>query len=263
MPQDLLSRLPEAMALRPGATAGEILRVLHKSPDRGALRSFPTILIEKPRPSHRWSEAGSHTAADSAVNWYRAKGLAADRTRMSGNGYPGLLQELRSPPPWIEVQMEDVLGAIPPEREQELRPLLDQYKEYGHESILTRFDSDREARSRLITMFLPESSDSDAEASVISEAVLRIAFEEVLALGAAIGTEMFEAVWESVFDSFGDILPAPGTPDLLVWHPEGVPGAWFFSEVKGPGDAFQESQKTWLRTHSDLLNGHFLLTMLE
>jgi len=256
-PPDLLS----VTHPRPDSFARRIFSLLGTEgrPDSSDARCFPTILVQRPHIFYGWSEAGSFTAADSAVAWFCGKGLLADRTRMDLGGYPERLQELLAPPPWIDVQMEDILQAVPPDREKELRPLAIQSDEFGWQSMIAKFQSYRECLSRWKNPLGVAPSDTDH----IVASTLESDFRELLMLGASIGPGPLYEVYDAVFGLFDDPMPVPGAPDLLVWHPDGLQGGWFFSEVKAPGDSLRDSQKSWLCEHWDLVKGHFVLTLLE
>ena len=80
------------------------------------------------------------------------------------------------------------------------------------------------------------------------------------ALRDALGEAGLDSVLKAVFD-FDEFTAAAGAPDILVWAPDS--SCWFFSEVKAPGDSLRRSQTDWLRRHSDVVHGHYVLTILE
>jgi hypothetical protein len=88
-------------------------------------------------------------------------GLNAERTRRDTDGTVGLFRDLLSPPPWEEVQIDDVLGALSPERAEELTPL---YRIRESESVLVEhYRQVQLARSRtaqFLKIPLPEVIDT-------------------------------------------------------------------------------------------------------
>src|SRR5262245_15904100 len=92
---------------------------LHVSRDSESV-IFPTLLIRRPPGLATWASAGSRTSADLALGYFGTGGFEGDRTRLNTYGYPGLLRELGSPPPWVEIDPEDVEGMISAERQSEL-----------------------------------------------------------------------------------------------------------------------------------------------
>ena len=98
-------------------------------------------------------------------------------------------------------------------------------------------------------------------ASVVTE-VGANSFQEFITLGKVLGVDLFDALYEAVFE-FDEFTVAAGAPDLLVWLPRHEPSCWFFSEVKAPDDSHRTSQKGWLHQHWDLVRGHYLIAVLE
>jgi hypothetical protein len=175
---------------------------------------------------------------------------------MNLDGYPRLLRDLSNPPPWIEIEMEDVDGDISEERANELRPLVVQAQEHDEQRLITRYRSEQQHRHSVLERLMGRPP-----ASFVTEFGAD-SFRELLALAKTLGVDSFEAIYEAVFE-FDEFTVAAGAPDLLLWLPGHEPSCWFFSEVKAPGDSLRVSQKEWLRRHWDLVCGHYLITVLE
>jgi len=192
-----------------------------------------------------------------ALAYYCSQGFFGDRTRarLSPHGYPGLLRDLSSPPPWVEVEPDDLGGNISPQRGAELRPLVLIAHEDSEEALVARYRSeDGRHASVLDRIFGHNASVALQELSVDS-------FRRRVALAKSLGVEAFSAVHEAVF-SFDEFTVAEGAPDLLLWLP-GQPPLWFFSEVKARGDSIRASEEGWLHQHWELVRGHYSITVLE
>jgi hypothetical protein len=167
-------------------------------------------------------------------------------------GYPGLLRELSSPPPWTQVKQEDIDDDISKDRAYELRPFVVHAQEQSEECLVARYRAKQQHVAALLN--LPTYSD-------VAEAIMD-SFRVLIGLAKVLGVELFDAIYDAVF-KFDEFTLAPGTPDLLVWLPRQERSCWFFSEVKAPGDSLRNSQKEWLHKHWDLVCGHYLITILE
>jgi hypothetical protein len=99
---------------------------------------FPTVLATWPEEALK-RRAGA-TLADAAIAYLTQCGFRSDRTRQNLHGYPGLIRELNEPPPWVEVNFEDVEGSICAARHEELRPLYLQAIEESEHSLRVRFE---------------------------------------------------------------------------------------------------------------------------
>jgi hypothetical protein len=194
-------------------------------------------------------------SADAALAFYVAQGFDADRTRMNTFGYPGMLRDLNSPPPWVEVEPEDAEDDLSQERQLALRPLVEYANGTSEAALVAEWLAEQERTHFINTKF------HEAASSVVTRTVQE-EFSRLITLAKTLGVEAFRAVLEAVFD-FDEFVPAPGAPDLLVWLPRAEPPLWLFSEVKGPRDALRSSQKAWLHQHWELVQGHYLLTILE
>jgi hypothetical protein len=230
-----------------------IRRSLRASAEAGVATCFPTLLLERPG-LHLVKEKVA--AADAAIAYYSCRGFEADRTRMNLFGYPGMLRDLGSPRPWVEVEPEDMDEDISTERLQELRPLIEHAQETSEDALVGEWMANRDHRNRARHIMDIETAPSVVTAEGAES------FRRLVALGKVLGAETFKAIWQAVFD-FDEFTPASGAPDLLVWLPKGDPALWFFSEVKGPGDSLRSSQTAWLHQHGELVRGHYLLTILE
>lgn len=227
--------------------------------------SIPTLLVDLPASLTSWKGC---PAADWALAYFKLNGFEGDRVRMNCSGYPGLLRELDAPPPWAELEAEECIGEVSPEREIALRPLIVQAHDIGVESLVHEHESWREEsrRRRRFLRAIYEGAETIAEiaenpAEQAMEAFVTEAFATLLNLAASLTGMQFEACCNAVFD-FDEFSVAPGAPDLLVWLPRAEPPCWFFSEVKAPGDYMSLAQEDWLRNHWELVRGHYLLTKL-
>jgi hypothetical protein len=222
--------------------------------------SLPTLLIR--HAEH--SKLSYLSAAEIAMGYFNDAGFNCDRTKMNLYGYPGLLRDLSSPPPWLRVEMEDVVGKITSERGVELRPLFDYIHDMDATQLanlfLTRWRQDQQAfRMLFLEMGAPELSQ---ETSLHLEYEAHRAFSQLTNLGEVMTPSEFEGVFNAVF-GFDEFTLSPGVPDLLVWLPKSSPNCWFFVEVKAHGDYLSHAQKKWLRSNWGLVCGHYLLALLE
>jgi hypothetical protein len=233
-----------------------VCRSLAASARAGAVTCVPTLLIERPHGLLSWSSTNVSTSSDLALAYYCSQGFLGDRTRMNLYGYPGLLRDLSNPPPWIEVEMEDVDGDISAERANELRSLVVQAQEHDEEWLVARYRSEQQYKSSVLERFMGRPT-----ASLVTETGAD-SFRELITLAKVLGVDLFDALYEAVFE-FDEFTVAAGAPNLLVWLPRYEPSCWFFSEVKAPGDSLRMSQKGWLHQHWDLVRGHYLITVLE
>lgn len=208
------------------------------------VKCIPTLLIDRPDRLQSWRSTDVGTSADLALAYYHHHGFLAGRTRKDLFGYPAFLRNLSNPPPWIQVQPDQVDRYT--DRADDLRPLILHAQEQTVESLVSRYRSEHQQYK------VP---------SVIIEALAN-SFRNLVGLGKVLGMEFFENICDAVF-GFDEFTVAAGAPDLLVWLAREESSCWFFSEVKAPGDYLLPSQKRWLHQHWDLLCGHFLLTVLE
>ena len=233
-----------------------IRRSLAASSGAQGVKGVPILLIERPDGLQSWFSTDAGTSADLALAYYYSHGFLADRTRMNLYGYPGLLRTLSNPPPWIEVEPEDVDGGISEDRADELCPLIVHAQEHAVESLVSRYRSEQQHKALVLERFVGLASSS-----VVTE-VGADSFRDLVGLAKVLGVALFEAIYDAVFE-FDEFTVAAGAPDLLVWLPGPEPSCWFFSEVKAPGDSLRSSQKGWLHQHWDLVCGHYLITVLE
>lgn len=221
------------------------------------LTSLPTFLIRRPSQLDSWKVVGHSTAADFALAFYSSIGLDGERTRKDLLGYPGLLRELSNPPPWVELEPEDIDGDLDPQRARDLSSLILQTQSSSNEELVAFFRAELEERNSLLRRFIGLPSVS---AIVVDNRIE--SFRRLLSLARALNLSGFETVYDSVFD-FDEFDVKSGVPDLLLWLPDQIPSLWFFSEVKAPGDYLGSSQKSWLHEHWGILRGHYCLTVLE
>jgi hypothetical protein len=234
-----------------------VRRSLSSCATAGAITSVPTFLIPEPREFKSPSFTDGGIAADVALAYYCSQGLSGDRTRarLSLQGYPGLLRDLSGPPPWVEVQPEDVEGDISPERAAELRPLVVFAQEHNEESLVARYRTERGRHASVLDRVVGQTASAAVQELSVDS------FRQRVALAKFLGVEVFSVIYEAVF-SFDEFTVAEGVPDLFLWLP-GEPSFWFFSEVKASGDSLRASQKRWLHQHWELVRGHYSITALE
>lgn len=268
------------------------LRVAWDSRDMIVL---PTLLLGMESLPSEQTE-GTLTVEDRVLVWARRNGLRGDRTRMNLNGYPGLFRDLFSPPPWVEVRVEDTEENVAEERVLELRPLYVHCAEYGydllshyHAFLEQQFEDRRdvlpadffkhgvsvdEAHALLEQLALPlvqygisfeknlepdEALITVMNAHQLLDLYDRIRFVEIL------GKAKVESVYWAIFEInpidgiLDDMNAKAGAPDLLVWSEDNNNPFWSFIEVKGPGDRLRESQHAWICKHWGDIGGHFIL----
>ncbi len=221
--------------------------------------SLPTFLIHSEH-----SKLSGCPAAERAMCYFNVAGFDSDRTKMNLYGYPGLLRELASPPPWLHVEMEGVAGEISSERSAELRSLFDYIHDTDATLLARRFTEwcqDTQSSSRLLFLETERSAPSQETTSLL-EAEAHKSFSRLTNLGEVIARSEFEVIRNAVFD-FDEFTLSPGVPDLLVWLPKSSPNCWFFVEVKAHGDYLSHAQKEWLRSNWDFVRGHYVLALLE
>lgn len=261
------------------------LRVARDSRD---MIVFPTLLLGVESLPSEQTE-GTLSVEDRVLVWVRRNGLRGDRTRMNLNGYPGLLRDLFSPPPWIEVRVEDMEEDVAEERVLELRPLYVHCAEYGydllshyHAFLEQQFEDQRDV---LPTGFFKHDVPVDeayallaqygisfeknlepdkvlitvVNAQLLLDLYDRIRFVEIL------GKDTVERVYWATFEInpidgvVDDMNAKAGAPDLLVWSEDINNPFWSFIEVKGPGDRLRESQHAWVCKHWGDIEGRFIL----
>jgi len=189
--------------------------------------------------------------------FYSSLGLDGDRTRKNLFGYPGLLRDLSNPPPWVQVEPEDIDGDLDAERARELRSLILHTQSSSDEELLALFRAELESMNSPLSRFAGLPSISPVAVDNRIEC-----FRELLSLARALSSDGFEAIYNAVFD-FDEFEVKSGAPDLLLWLPDKTPPLWFFSEIKAPGDYLGTGQKGWLHDHWETLRGHYCLTVLE
>src|SRR5580704_11476564 len=123
-----------------------ILKSLSASSCIDGAKCFPTVLIDDKRLLRLREELRGESAADMALHYYRAHSFVGERSRMNEHGYAAILRELRAPPPWVTVEMEDCMGDISEERSAELRSLVQQVHAYSDEALLSRLREHWEER---------------------------------------------------------------------------------------------------------------------
>ena len=171
-----------------------IRRSLAASSGAQGVKGVPILLIERPDGLQSWSSTDAGTSADLALAYYYSHGFLADRTRMNLYGYPGLLSTLSNPPPWIEVEPEDVDGGISEDRADELCPLIVHAQEHAVESLVSRYRSEQQHKALVLERFVGLASSS-----VVTE-VGADSFRDLVGLAKVLGVALFEAIYDAVFE---------------------------------------------------------------
>jgi hypothetical protein len=235
-----------------------VQKIQHSLSASGAIDgaiSFPTLLIENSRATKT-----TLAAADQALEYFRRSGLSGYRSTRNQRGYGMVIRSLNSEPPWVEsIKMGEEMS---PERETQLRPLTIHVHETSdevlfelmHQNLLKR-DADMGLGQPLdnVCRELGQPTRLDEFMSLVALARL---------LGPAVAYDLEQLIlYEFGVDSSGFQVGA-GAPDLFLWASNGECKFWFFSEVKAPGDYLTANQKSWLPQHWEVVQGHFLLTIL-
>jgi len=115
-------------------TASDILRTHLATRSLGAFElgviTFPTVMLSRDRylnartacRSMLGKSAKEAPSAEVVKQILCGIGLRAERTRRDTEGVVGLFRYLLSPAPWAEVEIEDVVEDLSPERAEELTP---------------------------------------------------------------------------------------------------------------------------------------------
>lgn len=242
------------VAIKPEKQATEVAairRLLEAACQGRSSTLFPALLITVPRPILDGARQ-CMTLADLAMGYFAALGLRCDRTTKNLHGYPGMLRDLMSPPPWVEITPED----LDCHASEEQRPLYLHANETPQALLLDRYRKYRKQRA-----FWSSFLDLDSPKTVGNlEETLEEALRERLALARCLGVSHFEALLEVVFE-FDEFTLAAGLPDLFVWSEEEK--LWFFVEAKGPGDSLRPSQCSWIRSHWEKIGGRFALALVH
>jgi len=225
---------------------------------------FPALLIK-----YSSEDRTLDSAAKQALEYYQINGLAGDLAKFeSANDYARSIRSVNSEPPWINsFKIEEVNGDISSEREFELRPLTRYVQDTNDEFLLKTFQNfllERKARIEASLGFKTDKNDSFWSSNQKME---ENEFRSLICLAKALGPEMAYDLEQILLCSFGPdsngITLGAGAPDLLLWSLDEKNPFWFFSEVKAHGDYLNRNQKNWISNHWNIIQGHFLLTILE
>jgi hypothetical protein len=223
---------------------------------------FPSLLIDS---SHKET---SLCPADQALEYYQSKGFFGARSTRNEHGYGKVIRSLNSAPPWVESISMEEMNEITDERNFQLRPLARYVQETSDEAALERFLQYLSKRYETLHRLLEQSGSPVFDASLLGQ--LRTNefddFKNLIALARQLGPTLAYDLEQILLYEFGDdssgFLVGTGAPDLLLWTQNGENEFWFFSEVKAPGDYLSATQKSWLARHWEVVQGHFLLTIL-
>jgi hypothetical protein len=221
---------------------------------------FPTLLIDKSR-----ARQTTLRGADQALEYYRSVGLFGERSIRNEHGYGEVIRSLNSEPPWVEsIKMEE-MEETSAERGSQLRPLTIYVQETSDEILFEQFNQhllERDARFARFGFGQP----LDQTRRALGQPTELDKFKSLIALARLLGPDLAYDLEQRLLYEFGDdsfgVLVGAGAPDLLLWTPNGDNEFWCFSEVKAPRDYLRPTQKGWLAQHWDLVQGHFLLTIL-
>jgi hypothetical protein len=183
---------------------------------------------------------GERRIEPAAKAWFRDNGFFAELSQGGVKGYAELFRDIMDWESWDA----EVLR-------QQYRDSLD-----SHESDI----------AKLGTLNSEEGRQAAAFVRSMSEEI----HEERLTLIEAMTEEQFDGCYEAVFESYEDeeglftpeFDPAPGAPDLFVWHSNPARHLWFFCEVKKYGDYLKPSQHAWLRQWWTQIEGRVVLLAL-
>lgn len=200
---------------------------------------FPCVLAKTNR------SVRSSLAADTALDFYKGNGFDGERSYVGTQGYATILNKLLSEPPWIAPDFGDVSGPR----------LIDEILDKSDEELLA-----------LHHAYYREMFDvvQENELHLVMD-IMQAQFRSIVQLGRLLGTklnDLHDALFYS-FDGLPEITLMPGAPDLLLWFPDAANGFWLFTEVKAPGDYLSSTQRGWLEHNWELLEGHFLITLLD
>jgi hypothetical protein len=194
--------------------------------------AVPTVLLP-----HQWFGGLKGTKlVDAGKDWFQEHGFFAERSHQGVGGYANVFRQLES---WR-------------------RP-------WDVETIRQAHRAETLERRTFIAEKSPESALPES-----LEAIGEQLFEKSLALIQVMTEEQFDGCYEAIFypgeDEDGYLDEAPqvaGAPDLFVWHSKPVLPAWFFCELKAPGDYLSAEQHEWIRKCWSRIDGRFLLAMLS
>jgi hypothetical protein len=209
--------------------------ILSKSIGKGDSYLFPTLLISISKIQFGSSAKKSEEAA---MNFFRKNGFYADRTTMSPEkGYPALFHELINPPDWVpSLDVSEIEKDLSQERIIELACLIEYVKNLGIENVKNKI------------------RNSDSSAPDLANFMTKHDFYN-----------LYDAIFfysgSDEEDTFHDLLPVPGTPDLFIF--DAKESLWFFAEVKGPNDSLKESQKRWLKNNWEKIRGNYILIEID
>jgi hypothetical protein len=115
------------------------------------------------------------------------------------------------------------------------------------------------------------NTEEKQQAAALVRAMSEETREERLTLIQIMTEKQFDGCYQAVFESYEDeeglwapeFNPAPGAPDLFVWHSNLAVRLWFFCEVKKYGDYLKPSQYAWVRQWWTQIDGRVVLLALD
>jgi len=214
-----------------------VKKALNGSHKVGDAIAMPTLLL----PGQWVPRSEGERIEPAAETWFRENGFFAERSHRGGKGYAELFRDIMSWDTWDA-------GAL----RRQYRDSLDRQK-----NVL----------SKLAVLNTEEKQPAAALLRAMSEK----AHEERLTLIQVMTEEQFDGCYQAVFESYEDeegswapeFTPAPGAPDLFVWHSNPAERLWFFCEVKKYGDYLKTSQYAWVRQWWAQIEGRVVLLALD
>ena len=174
-----------------------VRRFLSASSSTSGAKCIPMLLLDNSSALR----AKGETTADKALACYMAYRFVGERSRMNVHGYASILRDLRAPPPWVTVEMEDCLGNISDERRTRLRPLVEQVCENTDDTILERFRAYQREKWTVLKAVLQSNLEVEQEACKFEEEL----FREKIALARLLGVKLAGRLYQAVFDEFDGI----------------------------------------------------------
>jgi hypothetical protein len=214
-----------------------VTKALKGSHKVGDAIAMPILLV----PGHWVPRSKGERVEQVAEAWFRENGFFAERSHRGGRGYAELFRDIMSWDTW------------------DVETLRQQYRD--------SLDVQESTLSQLGLLNTEEKRQTAALVRAMSEET----HEEGLTLIEIMTEQQFDNCYQAVFESYEDeegswapeFSPAPGAPDLFVWHSNPAERLWFFCEVKKYGDYLRTSQYAWVRQWWTQIEGRVVLLGLD